>query len=156
MTEKEKADCLIELHKSQLDHFMQTREIELKVNLSLWTLIVLSGYFLYDKVHLNSLLSFLVYLVIALSLYFVHVFMWMMPIQLSEDTDDHFINQYRRKVEELTGVSIEAAKPKKHLPFLWKWLSKFRTDGWSWIIAETGITLFLLVVLGITLYIGKK
>lgn len=39
MTDKEKADCLLELHKAQLEHFMQTRDIEMKVDIALWTLI---------------------------------------------------------------------------------------------------------------------
>jgi len=154
MTDKEKADCMIELHKSQLDHFMQTREIEFKVNLSLWTLIILAGYFLYGKIHLNCLLSISIYSVLALLLYFMHIFLWMMPIQKSEDTDDHYIREYRNKVQELIKVTLAEPEPKKHLVFLWNWHYKWRTDGWSWIFAETGITFILLVLLGLALYLG--
>jgi hypothetical protein len=45
MTSKEKADCLLELHKAQLDHFKQTRDVELKVDIALWSLIAVSGSF---------------------------------------------------------------------------------------------------------------
>ena len=63
MTDNEKADKLIELHNTQMKHIMQTREIEFKVNLALWTLIVLSGSFLYGKINLTNTLQYIIYFV---------------------------------------------------------------------------------------------
>jgi hypothetical protein len=131
---------------------MQTREIEFKVNLSLWTLIALAGYMFYGKVHINSYPSLFLYFIIAASIYCMHIFLWMMPIQKSEDTDDHFIREYRTNVEQLINVSIN--RPEARIGYAWAKVDKLRKDGWSWIIAETGITLFLLIVLGIALYVG--
>ena len=77
MTDKEKADCLIELHKAQMDHFKQTRDIEIKVNLAYWTLIVVAGVFLYDRnIHLTDAVSWGVYALIAMALVLGHTFAW--------------------------------------------------------------------------------
>lgn len=35
MTDKDKAECLIALLNTQMDHFKQTRDIEFKINLAL-------------------------------------------------------------------------------------------------------------------------
>jgi hypothetical protein len=50
MTDKEKTDALIELIKIRVDKYKQTRELEFKVNLALWTLIVLIGQYYKTKV----------------------------------------------------------------------------------------------------------
>ena len=50
MTEKEKADCLIALHKEQSSRFLQTRDIEFKINLALWSFIILAGYYILNNV----------------------------------------------------------------------------------------------------------
>ncbi len=43
MSNNDKAQHYLELAKLQMDHLRQTREIEFKVNLALWTAIVLSS-----------------------------------------------------------------------------------------------------------------
>lgn len=144
MTNKEKADCLIELHKVQLEHFMQTRDIEFKVNIALWTLIALSGSFLYGKLNLTGC-QWWIYGIFALVIYLGHMFLWIMPIQKSADTDDYYINLYRSKVEALVEITL----PKPTLKC--KLLTRLRLGGWSWILAETGITLILLVLIGVLL-----
>lgn len=136
MTAKEKADCLLELHKSQLQHFMQTRDIELKVDIALWTLIAASGSFLHGKTQLNGISAWIIYAVVTLAIVLGHMFLWKKPIQSSEDTDDYFINQYRKEIEKLTGVLIQKPSTKKRP---------------SWILAQSGITLILLVVVGFLL-----
>ena len=143
MEDKQKAECLIELCKTQMDHFRQTRNIEFKINLALWTLIVLGGKFLYCKVKLlDPWYGWIIYLLSALVIVLFHL-CWMVSIQNSEDKDDHYINQYRSIVEELGGVNlkkIEFQKPK----LLPKWLWPSRR---SWIFLETGITGMLLIVI---------
>ena len=154
MTDKEKADCLLELHKTQLSHFAQTRDIEFRVNIALWTLIAAGGSFLYGKVHLETDLSYLIFTIVSLGIYFGHLFLWMMPIQNSEDIDDYFINQYRSNIEKLVGVSIERSFELRRPRILWALTKTLRKDGWSWILAETGITLVLLIAIGILLATG--
>jgi hypothetical protein len=144
MTDKEKADCLIELHKAQLQHLMQTRDIEFKVNVALWALIAGSGSFLYGKLHLNGWCHWVFYSACALAIYLGHIFLWMVPIQQSTDTDNHYVNQYRSRVEALAGSTFPES-PKCKLP------TKWRRSGWRWVVAETGITLILLVAVGLLL-----
>jgi hypothetical protein len=141
MTDKEKADCLIELHKTQLEHFMQTRDIELKVDIALWTLIAAGGSFLvlHTEIDLKNYLSLILYIITSVVIVSAHIGLWKQPIQKSEDTDDHFINKYRGEVEKLTGVLIE--KPPQGL----------RKSGWPWIAVTSGITLVLLVITGLLL-----
>ena len=151
MTDKEKADCLLELHKTQLSHFSQTRDIEFRVNIALWTLIAASGSFLYGKVQLDDNVSYFIYAIVSLAIFLGHLFLWMMPIQNSEDMDDYFINQYRMQIEKLSGFSLEVPSLVKRPRILWALTKILRKDGWSWILAESGITLALLVVVGILL-----
>lgn len=153
MNDKEKADCLIELHKVQMDHFRQTRDLEFKVNLALWTIIILSGRFLYVSTKLEfSGWTLVICIVGAILACLGHLIFWMMPIQRSEDIDNLFINQYRSAVEKLVETKIE-----KHEPFpprFAHWLpEKLRLAGWKWLLAETGITAFLLISVIIVLFI---
>jgi hypothetical protein len=76
-----------------------------------------------------------------------HLFLWMVPIQFSEDTDDHFINEYRKRVEELCGFKPEGP-PRGIVRDIYKGL---RAGGISWIVAETAITFFLLIIVFIVL-----
>jgi hypothetical protein len=113
MTDKEKADCLIELHKTQMEHFMQTREIELKVNIALWTLLAGTGAaFLYRDISLPQN-----YCKISSFIVICHFLLWMLPIQFSEDTDNHFIKPLvlvleaegsKRKMDIATFIHLNA------------------------------------------------
>ncbi len=148
MTDNEKAGHLVVLLEHQLDHFKQTREIEFKVNLAFWTAIAVTGAFLYrEGLRLSSCCDTIVYSLVAFLVWFAHVILWMVPIQYSEDTDDHFINQYRWQVESLCGFS-----PKQRDPgWFWSGYKQIRTGGVSWVLAETWVTLFLLIALGFVL-----
>ncbi|MBW2046147.1 MAG: hypothetical protein JRI96_14905 [Deltaproteobacteria bacterium] len=130
MENKEKAECLIELCKIQMDHFRQTRDIEFKVNLALWTLVALGGKFFYDKIKLDTCCEWVIYIVFALAIIFTHFFFWMRPIQDSEDRDIRFIYQCREKLIE--GESSD-----------WR--------GGKWTYFEVAITFALLVGVGIVL-----
>lgn len=135
MTNKEKADCLIELHRERLGKYKQTRDIEFRVNIALWTLIIVSGYYINKEIVLCSrndyFIFIILYLLISILLAFGHFKFWMKPIQKSEDVDNFYINQYREKIEELADIQIE-----KHKPY-----NKY------WICYEVGITAFLLCII---------
>ena len=137
MTDKEKADCLIELHKERLGKYKQTRDIEFKVNIALWTLIIVSGYYINGEIELDSCKDYLIfiipYLLISILLIFAHFKFWMKPIQKSEDADNFYINQYRKKIAELADIQI-----KEHIPY-----------NTYWIFYIVGITAFLLFIIGI-------
>ena len=149
MSAKDKASSLIALHNTQMDHFRQTRDLEFKVNLALWTLLVLAGKFLYGTVLLDDLASYIIFSIVAIVICLAHLFLWMMPIQNSEDTDDYWIRQYRKAVENLTQTQLQ--KPERKSCCLWRIQEILRKDGWSWIIFEVGITAIILIGIGIVL-----
>src|SRR5947207_2009408 len=103
MNEKDKVDALLRLLDSHLTPLCQTRDLEFKVNISFWTVIVLAGYFLHGKIHLQGAnwFGFVALLVILVC---AHTYLWMFPIQKSEDTDGASIRFYRSEVEKLVGV----------------------------------------------------
>ena len=137
MTDKEKADCLIELHKEQLGKFKQTRDIEFKVNLTFWSFIIIGCYSinkeLPSEVKENKCEFLLWYLLISIVIILAHLFFWMKPINKSEDTDDYYINKYRDEVEKLTGIVI----PK---------CPNYNKKAQNWIFFEVGITVLLLIL----------
>jgi len=151
MNLEEKADLLAKLLEAQLGHFKQTREIEFKVNLALWTAIVVAGGFMYQQgLRLDSGIGIACYAVVAIFVYGVHTFLWMVPIQYSEDLDDHFINQYRHKIEAI--CEFEPSLP--DLSAFWKRYKKWRKSGLSWILGGPWMTLVLLLLIGLALAAG--
>ena len=138
MGDKEKAECLIELCKIQLYHFRQTRNIEFKINLALWTLIVLGGGNLfYGNVKLDNCCKFVSYIVFASVIVLAHFFFWMRPIQNSELRDLRFTYQCRSKIKNLIGDQSNN--------------SQNNGTGEKWIYFEVAITFLLLVGVGIVL-----
>jgi hypothetical protein len=129
MNDKDKVDALLKLLDSHLTHLRQTRDIEFKVNISLWTVIVLAAYFLHGKVRLHGegWYGFLAVLAIVVG---AHTYLWMFPIQKSEDTDGDAIRFYRSEVEKLTGVTSLRPHP--------------NPSGRLWIVFEVGVTAVLL------------
>lgn len=148
MTEKEKADCLIELNKAKLDHFMQTRTIEFQVNISIWSLIVLTGSFLYDKIRLEGWWSHLLYGFVLLVVIFIHG-LWMILIQYSEDKDHDCMNKYQDIIADLIDIeelkNIKDKEPSNLHKCLIKIRDWFNWKGWQWVILEVVMTLVLLI-----------
>jgi len=142
MTDKEKAYCFIELYKEQMNHFKQTRDIEFKVNIAFWTLIVLAGYFLNLIISSRSYSNFnCFYIIIALLFLACHLFLWLLPISRSEKIDLHYIKEYRDKIEDLAG--------EKPTPYYGETKDGQERRIMSWMICEATITCLLLIVLGI-------
>lgn len=150
MNEKEKAECLVELHKEESNRHNQLTNLEFKVNILLWTFITLAGYFLLKEILPKCtpeqvFLLGIVYSLISVLLVLAHYFFWMFPITRSQATSAYFIRSYQCKIEELVEFSVSSniseTRPKitsfSHFPSNYK----------SWIIAEVGITGFLLFVI---------
>ena len=132
MTDKEKADCFIELQKEQLKRFMQTRDIELKINIALWTAIIVSAFYCKEKIILDSVVSKCIYIVVSIALVLAH-FYWLKNIQKSEDTDKHYFIEFRKAVVTLTEMEIE-----KHKGYFIK--------SSNWVNLQTAVTILLLIV----------
>ena len=108
MTDPEKTDALLRLMDMHFTKFRQSRDIEIKVNLAIWTVLVVLGKFLSDKqVHLDSCVKWLVYLGISVVIVLCHYRFWMKPIQASEDHDSAFVGDCRGEIQALTGTSIQ-------------------------------------------------
>lgn len=138
MTDKEKVDCLIELHRAKLDHFIQTRTIEFQVNIAIWTLIVVAGSFIFGKIHLSNCWHRYVFDFMAFIIILIHFF-WMLLIQRSENYDHDCMNHYRNEITKLTAIKELDFKPRLTL-----W-------GWGWMILEVFMTIVLLIAVGILL-----
>jgi len=150
MTEKEKADCLIELLKEESKRQTQLINLEFKVNILLWSFIILAGYFLLKEILPNSssnqaFLFSIVYCLIAALLIGAHYTLWMFPITKSQATSTYFIRSYQCKIEELAEFSISSntstSKPEINS------FSQFAQNYKKWIYVEVGITALLLLVI---------
>ena len=131
MENKPKAESLIELCKIQMEHFKQTRSIEFKVNLALWTLIVLIGRFLYEYVNFTCC-SWISYVIIAILISLGHFYCWMKPIQKSENRDLEFIYSCRKAIAPLHEPSNNDSRNR-------------------WIYSEVAITVLLLIAIALLL-----
>jgi hypothetical protein len=133
-----KAECLIELQRTLAENRRQTRSLEFQVNISLWTLIAASVWFLHGKVHISTDPGTWWFLAITLAVYLAHLFLWMRPIQKSEDSDAWRLREWTRLVEEYCGLTVSASTP--------------QTGGAKWIFFETSLTALLLITAGIVLW----
>nr|VFJ78395.1 MAG: hypothetical protein BECKFW1821C_GA0114237_11812 [Candidatus Kentron sp. FW] len=107
MTDPEKADAMLRLMDMHFAKFRQSRDIEFKVNLAIWTVLVVLGKFLSDKnVQLEGL-SWILYIAISLIIVFCHYWFWMKPIQASEDRDSAFVGDCLKEIQSVTKISIE-------------------------------------------------
>ena len=110
-----------------MDHFRQTRDIEFKVNIAIWTLIVLAGYFLYGKICLNSCTYLAWYIGISILIVGLHL-VWMCKIERSENKDIDYFTLYSNQVHTLKDIS------------------KIDKKGSSWVALEVSFTIILAIL----------
>lgn len=107
MTEGERADVLLRMMDMHFAKFRQSRDLEFKVNLAIWTALVVLGKFLADQNVQLDWVKWILYLILSVGVVFCHLHFWMQPIQASEDRDSKFIGECRKEIQSLTGTSIE-------------------------------------------------
>lgn len=135
MAEAEKADALLRLMDMHSARFRQSRDLEFKVNVAIWTVLVVLGKFLSDqRVKLDDWMMLLVYLLISAGIVMCHYRFWIKPIQASEDRDSAFISDSRKEIQALIGTSI-----------------KYLNLDQSWVCFEVGFTAFILAGLAVIL-----
>jgi hypothetical protein len=139
MENKEKAEIILELLKHKADHCKQTRDIEFKVNISIWTLIALIGYF--------GKISTLLYICIAIAIFIVHFF-WMILIQNSEDGDHCYMEEYRKEIEKIVGIKVKEPELEGIPGFFKAVVRKMHLSKIQWIIVEILMTGALLIGVG--------
>ena len=136
MTESEKGDALLRMMDMHFAKFRQSRDLQTKVNLAIWTALVVAGGFLITQgVRLDNWVSWHIFPFVSILVVYGHYRFWMLPIQRSIDRDSAFINACRKEVQSLVGISID------YPPLPQPWMMNF-TIGFSGIIlAVTAIIL---------------
>jgi len=150
MTDKEQADCLIELHKEQSLKHKQLVDLEFKVNISLWTFISFAGYFIVKEIFPNhrgtdAIIFSVVYWLISIFIILAHYHFWLFPITRSQAVSDYFVKNYLCKIEELAELTISSNSASSR-PVI-KTFCDFAPNYRGWILKEAAITLFLLSII---------
>jgi hypothetical protein len=140
MESKEKIDGLIELVKVRVDKYKQTRDLEFKVNIALWTLIVLTGRYCQDRISLENTSDWVFFIILALIIVFGHFFFWLKPISASLARDCAKALELQNEAENM--IAERSGKPERNE-------EQIRKDYMKWNLFLAGITLILMVILGI-------
>ena len=142
MEPKDKAATLTEILKIRLEKYQNTRDLQFKVNVALWTLIVLAGYKGEQTISLFGLADYFVYGGAAIGVVAGHFFFWLRPMSESMARDNASALGLQKQVENM--ISDRSDKPERDLRAI---KLSYRTMN----LFLSGITLILLVLLGIFL-----
>jgi hypothetical protein len=140
MEPKDNINGLIELVKVRVDKYKQTRELEFKVNIALWTLIVLIGRFCQDKVSMDTVTDWVFFIVLTLVIVLGHFFFWVKPISGSLARDSAKVLELQNEIENM--ISQQSEKPERDE-------QQTRKEYMKWNFFLAGITLILMVLLGV-------
>jgi hypothetical protein len=151
--ENQRATQIAGLLNAQLTHLTQTRDIEFKTNLALWTAIIAAGGAAYTaKFRFQSNWSLLWFLLGGFGFSAGHALLWMLPIRASVGIDQHWIKQYRGAIEEL--CHFNAPEPKAWSRYRRSQQSK--SGGWIWIGARVGTTFVFILIVALVLFFAPK
>ena len=138
MTDKEKTDALIELIKTRVDKYKQTRELEFKVNIALWTLIVLIGQYYKSKVGDITTSDLILFIIVLILIVAGHYFLWIVPVSGSLARDNAKALELQDEVERIAGTGPS-------LPL--RTIENIKADYRKWNLFLAGITLILMLLL---------
>ena len=153
LDDKYQAEILCQLYKAQLDRFKHTRDIWFKIMLTLWTFIIIAGYYINKEIHLHSLFDYYkficIYIIVGGAIWFIYYNSYRKNLEDSQVIDKDIGIQYRKKLNELLGITLEDEKdPKtKNLD------NPYPKENRKWENAELLITLFLYLIAGIYIII---
>jgi hypothetical protein len=140
MEPKDKPAVLVELVKIRIDKYKQTRELEFKVNIALWTLIVLIGYYYKDTFSLETKGDWVFFIIITLVIVLGHFFLWLVPVSNSLARDNAKVLELQKQIENIVNERSDIPdRDEKQI--------KRSYLGWNFFLA--GITFFLLILLGV-------
>lgn len=107
MTDAEIVDALLRMMDMHFTKFRHTRDIQFKVNLAIWTVLIVIGKFLCDQcVQLDHWAKWALYLILFAVIVFCHYHFWLKPIQASMDRDSAFVGNCRKEIGLFTKISI--------------------------------------------------
>jgi hypothetical protein len=143
MSDKEKVDCLCQLYKIQFERFKHTRDIWFKIMLTLWTFMVVAGYYVKKEIHLCSFCDYYIFIVTYLV---TGVFIWLIyyqsyrkKLKMSQVIDKGIGIQYRKKLNEIIGITLTAPTNAKNKDLD----DPYPEENDNWHFAELWITIFI-------------
>ena len=139
MTDTDKTASLVELEKIRIEKYKQTRELEFKVNIALWTLIVLIGYHYRGKLSIEYWEDLLFFIIVAIVIVLGHFFLWLVPISDSMARDNAKAYELQEEVEK--NIGFRSTIPTRSI-------NSIKKDYLRWNFFLAGITLLLFVMLG--------
>ena len=139
MTDTDKTTSLVELEKIRIEKYKQTRELEFKVNIALWTLIVLIGYHYRGKLSIEYWEDLLFFIIVAIVIVLGHFFLWLVPISDSMARDNAKAYELQEEVEK--NIGFKSTIPTRSI-------KSIKKDYLRWNFFLAGITLLLFVMLG--------
>ena len=118
LSEKDKLQGYIEIYRIQLERFDKRRDIEWKVNMAIWTSIVVVTGFLAGKVPLGRC-SLLIYTI----LWIIYSFLWTLNSWYTNKRDMSHALIYLNRIEILLGYKNQENEFKKPLrkDFIMNW-----------------------------------
>lgn len=142
MEDREKIAALTEFVKAKMEKYRQTRDLQFKVNIALWTLIVLVGYRGEQVLELSDLNDFFLFGVALLMVVPGHYFFWLRPLSASMARDNAKALELQNQAENIINGS--SGKPERSLAEIKRC---YRTIN----LFLAGITLILMFLLWIFL-----
>ena len=144
MTDAEKTTALIELEKIRIEKYNHTRDLEFKVNIALWTLIVLVGYNYRNTFRIGTTTDLVFFILVAIVVVLGHFFFWLNPISKSERRDYSRALSFQKEAEKLIGTENAPTERNE---------KEIKRDYLMWNLFLVGITLMLFALLGVFLII---
>jgi hypothetical protein len=138
----QKAAALTEILKMRLEKYKQTRDLQFKVNIALWTLIILIGYKCEKTLDLENWSGYLIFGIIALAVSFCHYYLWLRPVSESMARDSAIALRLQNEVENI--VLDKSDEPERDL-------DEISRSYYTMNLFLAGITLLLMILLGIFL-----
>jgi hypothetical protein len=140
MNRTERIHALLELERIRMDKYNQTRELEFRINLALWTLIVLIGYYYKSTLRIDTVGDLVFFVIVLLVIVPGHYFFWLVPISDSEARDYARVLEFQNEVEKIIGKTDKV--PERDLDMI-------KRDYRRGNLFLAGITALLLVLLGV-------
>lgn len=135
MSDHEKSEVLLRLIEVYMGKWKQTRDIEFKVNIAIWTFLVLVVGFLaenskYMQREFRCGEFVYVYVLSSVAIVALH-YIWMTYIQNSEDRDGAFLGDCRQRLQTLGSPVPDYGKLTQ-----------------NWMVLEVSFSAFILAVGG--------
>ncbi len=138
----EEAATLTDIAKSKLEKYNQTRDLQFKVNIALWTLIVLVGHKGEQMLALSGPNDYLLFAAGVILVVTGHYYFWLRPMSSSMARDN-------AKALELQQLAINIVNGSSDKPE--RGLEEIKRCYRIMNIFLAGITLILLILLGVFL-----